>query len=65
MQILISDDRGPLNRVKCKRPLFPPVPLSVCRKCPWFVSIQIPTDDKSAYVVCHLEGEWYNAELVP
>jgi len=64
MQVLISDDRGQLNRVKCPRPYFPPVPLDVCRKCPWFVSIQIPPNDP-AYVVCRLEGEWRNAELVP
>lgn len=64
MKILLSDDRGPLNRVKCPRPLFPPVPLDVCRKCRWFVSIQIPPKDP-AYIVCHLEGEWHNAECVP
>jgi hypothetical protein len=65
MQFSISDERGPLNRVKCSRPYFPPVSLSVCRKCRWHVSIQIPANDKPPYVVCHLEGEWYNAGCVP
>lgn len=65
MKILISDERGLLNRVKCPRPNFPPVPLEACKKCRWYVSIQIPADDRAAYVVCHLEGEWYNAPLVP
>jgi len=65
MKILISDDRGELNRVKCPREHFPPVPLDACKKCRWHVSIQIPANDKPAYVVCYLMGEWYNAELVP
>jgi hypothetical protein len=65
MQILISDDRGPLNRVKCPRPFFPPISLDVCKKCRWHVSLQIPVTDQGAYICCHLEGEWYNAELVP
>ena len=64
IQILISDERGPLNRVKCPRPHFPPVPLDVCKKCRWHTSIQIPPVDP-AYIVCHLEGEWYNAGLLP
>lgn len=65
MKILLSDDRGELKRVKCPRPHFPPVPLEVCRKCRWFVSIQIPMDERPAYVVCHLENDWHNAECVP
>ena len=64
MKILISDERGLLDRVKCPRPNFPPVPLEVCKKCRWHVSIQIPPEDP-AYVVCHFESEWYNALLVP
>lgn len=55
---------GELKRVKCPRPHFPPLSLEVCVKCRWHVSIQIPPEDQ-AYVVCHLEGEWHNAPLVP
>lgn len=65
MKILISDDRGALNHVKCPREYVPPVPLEICKKCRWHVSIQIPVDDRSAYVVCHLENDWHNAELMP
>jgi len=64
MRILISDERGQLNRVKCPRPNFPPLSLDVGIQCWWHVSIQIPPKDPS-YVVCHLEGEWYNALMVP
>lgn len=66
MQIIISDERGELKKVKCPRPYFPPVPFDVCKKCRWHVSIQIPVaEDNPPYVVCHLEGEWHNAPLVP
>ncbi len=63
--IQIFDDDKQLTHVKCPREHFPPVPLDVCKKCRWHVSIQVPRKDP-VYVVCHLEGEWYNAAgLVP
>jgi hypothetical protein len=66
MKILISDERGELKKVKCPRKYIPPLSLEVCKKCRWHVSIQIPVSDtEAAYVCCHLEGEWYNAPLVP
>ncbi len=63
MKIQFADERGELTHVKCPREHFPPVPFDICKKCRWHVSIQIPPKDP-IYVVCHLEGEWYNAPFV-
>jgi hypothetical protein len=64
MPWLLFRDGAELKRVKCPRKFIPPLPLDICRKCRWHVSIQIPPKD-TPYIVCHLEGEWYNAECVP
>ena len=61
MMKIFSGDKE-LTKVKCPREYFPPLPLDVCTRCRWHVSIQIPPKDP-AYVVCHLGGEWYNAQL--
>ena len=64
MVVLLLYNDEELKRAKCPREPFSPVPLSVCKKCRWHVSIQIPVKDPP-YVVCHLGGEWYNAPLLP
>lgn len=51
-----------LTHVKCPREYFPALSLRVCISCKWHTSIQLPPKDPP-YVVCHLEGEWYNAAL--
>lgn len=63
--ILLFYDGAELKRVKCPRKFMPALSLDVCKKCRWHVSIQIPGSDDPPYVVCHLEGEWYNAPLLP
>ena len=65
-RILMFYDGAELKKVKCPRKFIPPLSLDVCKMCRWHVSIQIPVDeDNPPYVVCHLEGEWYNAVLLP
>jgi len=65
MNIILYYDGQELKQVKCPRKFIPPLSLDVCKKCRWHVSIQIPVEEeKPPYVVCHLEGEWYNAPFV-
>jgi len=54
MDIQISYDGQELKRVKCPRPCFPPVPLSVCQKCTWHWRINVPEDGKPC-VKCGFE----------
>ena len=63
--ILMFYEGQELKKVKCPRKFIPPLSLDVCKKCRWHVSIQIPVNDAPPYVVCHLEGEWYNAGFLP
>jgi hypothetical protein len=56
-------DDAELKRVKCPRKFIPPLSLDACKGCRWHVSIQIPPENPP-YVVCHLEGEWYNAPFL-
>lgn len=65
MQLLIFREGAELKRVKCPRPLFPPVPLTVCKTCRWHHQVCIPTlEDDPPFVVCGFDGILHDAECV-